>query len=63
MRMILMGIIRFIWGIEMRMTKDVRGERKSKRSLRERKGDLMVGCRSSLLSNLIKKIVLFKRKL
>ena len=58
-----MGIIRFIWGKEMRMTKDVRGDRKSKRGLRETRGDLMVGCRSSMLSNIIKKIVLFKRKL
>lgn len=58
-----MGIIQFIWGKEMRMIKDVRGERKSKRGLREKRGDLMVGCRSSLLSNLIKKIVPFKRKL
>ncbi len=58
-----MGIIQFIWGKEMRMAKDVRGDRKSKRGSEETRGDLMVGCRSSLLPNLIKKIVLFKRKL
>lgn len=58
-----MRIIRFIWGKEMRMRKDVRGDRKSKRGLRETREDLIVGCRSSLLPNLIKKIVLFKRKL
>ncbi len=61
MRMILMGIIQFIWGKKMRMIKYVRGDRKSKRGLGKRRGIWCLACRSSLLLKLIKKIVLFKK--
>ena len=58
-----MRIIQFIWGKEMRKIIGGRKDRKGKRELREMGKDLMVGWRSRLLLDLIRRIALFKRKL
>ncbi len=58
-----MGIIPFIWPKKKKVILNVGRGKIKKRGQMEMKKVLMVGCRNSLLSNIIKKIVPFRRRL